>query len=68
MDFLLRKKKKKQNGRRLTQKALRVPLSLIFCREGKGHFRSSDEQIWNSISNKHRITVWSYGPISTPNN
>ena len=33
-----------------------------FLLEGDGYFRSSGEQIWKSIWNKHKITAWSYWP------
>ena len=33
-----------------------------FCWEGKGHFGSSGEQMWKSISDEHKIIAWSYWP------
>ena len=59
-----KKKTKKQKGGPLTQRALRVPLQWgRFFRGGDGHFRSmSDEQIWESIWNEHKIISRNYWP------
>ena len=58
---------KRQNGGRLIQKALRVPLPLQWSRflrggDGSGHFRSSSERIWKSIWNEPKIIAWTYWP------
>ena len=33
-----------------------------FCGEGTGHFRSSSEQTWKLIWNKHKIISFGYWP------